>query len=58
MIIVDKARVGHIPSGYRRICGHMIYAVKHDDRHKSQLFAGGHLMDPNTESVYSSAVLL
>jgi hypothetical protein len=36
----------------------MIYDVKHDGRHKAQLVAGGHLTDPNTESVYSGVVLL
>jgi hypothetical protein len=36
----------------------MIYDVNHDGRHKAQLFAGGHLTDPNTESVYSSIVSL
>jgi hypothetical protein len=33
----------------------MIYDVKHNRRHKSRLVAGGHLTDPNTESVYSGA---
>jgi hypothetical protein len=32
--------------------------VKHDGRHNSRLVAGGHLTDPNTDSVYSSAVFL
>jgi hypothetical protein len=36
----------------------MIYDVKHDGRHKAQLVAGGHLTDPNTESVYSGVVSL
>jgi hypothetical protein len=36
----------------------MVYDVKHDGRHKSCLVAGGHLTDPNTESVYSGVVSL
>jgi Reverse transcriptase (RNA-dependent DNA polymerase) len=36
----------------------MVYDVKHDGRHKSRLVAGGHLTDPNTDSVYSSVVSL
>jgi hypothetical protein len=54
----DKGIAGIVPSGYKRICCHMIYDVKHDGRLKSQLVAGGHLTDPNTESVYSGVVLL
>jgi Reverse transcriptase (RNA-dependent DNA polymerase) len=30
--------------------------VKHDFRHKARLVAGGHLIDPNTKSVYSGVV--
>ena len=36
----------------------MIYDVKQDARHKARLVAGGHLTDPNTESVYSGVVSL
>jgi Reverse transcriptase (RNA-dependent DNA polymerase) len=36
----------------------MIYDVKHDGRHKARLAAGDHLIDPNTESVYSGVVSL
>jgi hypothetical protein len=36
----------------------MIYDVKHDKQHKARLVAGGHLTDPNTESVYSGVVML
>jgi hypothetical protein len=36
----------------------MVYDVKHDGRHKARLVAGGHLTDPNTESVYSGVVSL
>jgi len=55
---VDKGIDGVVPSGYKKIRCHMIYNVKHDGRHKARLVAGGHLTDPNTESVYSGVVSL
>jgi len=55
---VDKGINGVVPSGYKKIRCHMIYDVKHDGRHKARLVAGGHLTDPNTESVYSGVVSL
>jgi Reverse transcriptase (RNA-dependent DNA polymerase) len=36
----------------------MINDVKHDGHHKAHLVAGGHLTDPNTDSVYSEVVSL
>jgi hypothetical protein len=47
-----------IPAGYKRITVHMVYAVKHDGRHKARLVAGGHLTDTPVDSVYSSVVSL
>jgi hypothetical protein len=55
---IDKGKGGTTPTGYKRIRCHMIYDVKHDGRHKARLVAGGHLTDPNTESVYSGVVSL
>ena len=55
---IDKGKGGIPPDGYKKIRCHMVYDVKHDGRHKSRLVAGGHLTDPNTESVYSSVVSL
>ena len=55
---IDKGKGTPAPSGYKRIRCHMIYDVKHDGRHKARLVAGGHLTDPNTESVYSGVVSL
>ena len=43
---------------YKRINVHMVYAVKHDGRHKARLVAGGHLTDTPIDSVYSSVVSL
>jgi hypothetical protein len=54
----DKGIAGNVPSGYKRIRCHMIYDVKHDGRHKARLVDGGHLTDPNIESVYSGVVSL
>ena len=55
---IDKGKGGEAPVGYKKIRCHMIYDVKHDGRHKARLVAGGHLTDPNTESVYSGVVSL
>jgi Reverse transcriptase (RNA-dependent DNA polymerase) len=46
------------PPGYTKIRCHIIYDVKHDCRHKARIVTGGHLTDPNTESVYSGVVSL
>jgi hypothetical protein len=55
---VDKGKGGVAPNGYKRIRYQMIYDVKHDGCHKARLVAGGHLTDPNTESMYSGVVSL
>ena len=34
----------------------LIFAVKHDGRHKARLAAGGHLTPDPIESIYSGAV--
>jgi hypothetical protein len=47
-----------IPDGYKRIRVHLVYAVKHDGRHKARLVADGHLTDVPLESVYSGVVSL
>jgi Reverse transcriptase (RNA-dependent DNA polymerase) len=55
---VDKGKGGVAPNGSKRIRNQMIYDIKHDGCHKARLVAGGHLTDPNTESVYSGVVSL
>ena len=55
---IDKGIGGEAPPGYKKIKCHIIYDVKHDGRHKARIVAGGHLTDPNTESVYSGVVSL
>jgi hypothetical protein len=44
--------------GYTRIPCRMIYAVKHDGRHKARFVAGGHRTKEPEDSVYSSVVSL
>ena len=43
---------------YKKITVHMVYAVKHNGRHKSRLVAGGHLTDTPIDAIYSSVVSL
>jgi hypothetical protein len=53
--------IGHnapVPKGYKRIRVHLVYAVKHDGRHKARLVADGHLTDVPVDSVYSGVVSL
>ena len=47
-----------IPNGYKKIRVHLVYAVKHDGRHKARLVADGHLTDAPLDSVYSGVVSL
>jgi len=44
------------PEGYKRIQVHFVFDVKHDDRHKARLVAGGHLKDVPLNSVYSGVL--
>ena len=56
--LLDKGK-GYTPGpGYKKIRCHLVYAVKHDGRHKARLVAGGHLTDTPIDSVYSSVVSL
>ena len=55
---IDKG-VGYKPGPeYTKITVHMVYAVKHDGRHRARLVAGGHLTETPVDSVYSSVVSL
>ena len=49
-------KVSNAPNGYQRIRVHLIFAVKHDGRHKARLVAGGHLTPDPIESIYSGVV--
>ena len=54
----DMGKGTPIPSGYKKIRVHLIFAVKHDGRFKSRCVADGHLTDTPLESVYSGVVSL
>ena len=55
---IDKG-IGFDPGHeFKKIRVHMVYAVKHDGRHKARLVAGGHLTETPIDSVYSSVVSL
>ena len=43
---------------YQQIRVRLIFAVKHDGRHKTRLVAGGHLTPEPVESIYSGVVSL
>ena len=54
-----EALAGNVPlgiNGYQKIRVHLIFAVKHDGRHKARLVAGGHLTPDLIESIYSGIV--
>ena len=55
---LGHASTVRVPSGYKKIRVHLVYAVKHDGRHKARLVADGHLTDVPMESVYSGVVSL
>jgi hypothetical protein len=46
------------PPGYRKICTHFIFAVKHDLRHKGRMVAYCHLKEATHEGAYSGVVSL
>ena len=47
-----------IPSSFKKISNHLIFAVKHDGRHKARMVADGYLTDITLDSVYSGVVIL
>ena len=49
-------KVSNASNGYQKIRVHLIFAVKHDGRHKARLVAGGHLTPDLIESIYSGVV--
>jgi hypothetical protein len=54
----DIGKGSPLPPGFTKIRVHLVYAVKHDGRHKARLVADGHLTDVPLESVYSGVVSL
>ena len=55
-VFVDMGESTPIPKGYQKIRVHLVYAVKHDGRHKARLVADGHLTEVPVDSVYSGVV--
>lgn len=54
-----RNRIGFRPgTDYKKIRCHLIFAVKHNGRHKRRLVAGGHLTATPVDSVYSSVISL
>ena len=54
----DKGKGAKVLKDYKLIHYHFVFDVKHDGRHKARYVAGGHLMDPPLDSVYSGVVSL
>ena len=55
----ENKGIGYDPGKkWKKINVHMVYAVKHDGRHRARLVAGGHLTETPIDSVYSSVVSL
>ena len=54
----DRGKNAQLPTGYKKIRTHLVYAVKHDGRHKARMVADGHLTDLLLDSVYSGVVSL
>jgi hypothetical protein len=55
---IDLGKDGKPGPDFQKIRVHLIYAVKHDGRHKARLVADGHLTEVPIDSVYSGVVLL
>eukprot|EP00531_Pseudo-nitzschia_arenysensis_P008891 CAMPEP_0116125882 /NCGR_PEP_ID=MMETSP0329-20121206/6042_1 /TAXON_ID=697910 /ORGANISM="Pseudo-nitzschia arenysensis, Strain B593" /LENGTH=1908 /DNA_ID=CAMNT_0003619941 /DNA_START=154 /DNA_END=5877 /DNA_ORIENTATION=+ len=56
-VFTDKGQFsGSIPNGFKKIRVHLVFAVKHDGRHKARLVADGHLTDVPLDSVYAGVV--
>ena len=54
----DLGKDAPVPEGYKVISCHMVYAAKHDSRHKSTFVGGGHRTETPVDSVYSGVVSL
>ena len=43
--IWEKGKITNGPPGYKKICVHLVFDVKHNGRHKARLVADEHLTD-------------
>jgi hypothetical protein len=57
-VFTDKGIDGDPGKDFKKIRAHLVYAVKHDGRHKARLVADGHLTEVPVDSVYSGVVSL
>jgi hypothetical protein len=57
-VFTDKGIDGDPGPDFSKIRIHLVYAVKHDGRHKARLIADGHLTAVAVDSVYSGVVSL
>ena len=46
-------QITNAPQGYQKIKVHLVFACKHDGRHKARLVGGGHLTPDPIDSIYS-----
>ena len=56
--LIDKGvyATHKIPRGFQRINVHLVFAVKHDGRHKSRFVSRGDMTAVPTDSVYAGVV--
>ncbi|KAL7576899.1 hypothetical protein ACA910_006663 [Epithemia clementina (nom. ined.)] len=52
----ENGKVTNATPGYQKIRVHLVFAVKHDGRHKARLVADGHLTKEPVETIYSGVV--
>ena len=52
-VFKDIGKFSTVPDGFKNICVHMVYDVKHDGRHRARLVANGQLADISIDSVHS-----
>jgi len=57
-VFIDRGefKTSNIPEGFKGIKVHLIFAIKHDGRHKARMVADGHLTKVPLYSVYSGVV--
>ena len=57
-VFKDTGKHAPVPEGYKNICVHLVFDVKHDGRHRACLVVDGHLNDIPIDSIYSGVVSL
>ena len=54
----EQFQTSKIPEGFKWIKVHLIFAIKHDGRHKTMMVADRHLTDVPLDSIYSGVISL